>query len=105
MHRRREPVEREEQLPPSIVNPESERLLQAADIPQGFLERQQFFQQAARQRGTRKSCSAEEAECTFSPNIGKAAHVLAASRCASGCIDLQQASCSCKRTLCVCCVS
>ncbi|DBA84161.1 TPA: hypothetical protein ACH3X1_006628 [Trebouxia sp. C0004] len=62
------------------INPASEQLLEdSLQVPANFYERQRFFYEMRQERMQRLQAEAEDKQCTFSPETGTAAHVLAAS--------------------------
>ncbi|KAL3139243.1 hypothetical protein ABBQ32_006011 [Trebouxia sp. C0010 RCD-2024] len=62
------------------INPASEQLLEdSLQVPANFYERQRFFYEMRQERMQRLQAESEDKQCTFSPETGTAAHVLAAS--------------------------
>lgn len=51
------------------INPTSVRIIQTADVPQGFLERQRYFDRLAREKRQLLQLAVEDEQCNFAPGV------------------------------------
>ncbi|CAD7703782.1 unnamed protein product [Ostreobium quekettii] len=64
------------------INPCSSQLIGQAQLPENFLERQQYFENMQREKQRILQTEMEDRECSFRPNTGNACEVLAGSKLA-----------------------